>query len=257
MYHQYRKTCMFDSRYGKFRDYNWTTGPLVSYPFPPPSIREFIPDSRDTLAVVEFYGRVLGPGNIYVGDLHAPSGLERNFFCEVFPGAFPTACDAAVNITKEKEERENKEEINSSSGFGYDEDLFVSKAYHRGYLQSTPTTEYLPRDIARLRVNSIWAEEGRDRLPEVCVQDNFFQSLVNRTLYMEQKFSSNRMPKEELRAYLESEKPKFCDIDADALLNQTRWQKLLSSCDFHMPNVKGNLDIFEIGRRGGCDEILG
>jgi len=243
LYHQWRKTCMWDSSTGRYRNFNETEGNVMKFTFPPPTISEFSAYfrdtsmggccTRDTLDAVEFFGRVFGKANIYVGDLHASSGLERNFFCDAIPGAFPTTCDKVVEQQQEKTKRVQNKDL--AGKLNFDEDLLVSKAYHLGYLHEG--TKYATRRIASLRVKKILDEEGRDKIPKLCKEISI-DSLWNRTLYMEQRFSSNPMPREQLRAYVESKKAQLCNIDADALLNQTRWQNLFSSCEFDYEGCK-------------------
>lgn len=225
MYKQERKSLMFKSGSGRFIGY--TKQDSVD-------LQTFSPNSRDTLDVVDYFGRVYGKDKIHIGDFYAQDVAEE-FFCNAFPIAFPTAC---------KFVRDNRRNYsgNRNDNFLFDEDLVVMEAYRQGYLKNAPNKTVISRHEATKKLKTLFDTNGtRASLSKQCLTNTTrLIQFWNRTLSMEQSLAPNPLSSADLLSDFDTDISKLCEVDAKAILEQPEWQMAFSSCVFR-EQVEGSI----------------
>lgn len=217
MYKQERKKLMYKSGSGRYLGY--TTKDSVD-------LQTFHENSRDTLDVVDYFGRVFGKDKIHIGSFYAQD-LAEEFFCNSFPIPAPTAC---------KFVRDNRKKYfgNSNDFLLFDEDLVVMEAYRQGYLKNVPNKTVISRHEATIKLKTLFDTNGtRASLPKQCLaKTSRVIQFWNRTLSMEQSLSPNPLSSADLLVDFDTDISKLCEVDAKAILEQPEWQRAFSSCVF-------------------------
>jgi hypothetical protein len=232
-YKQRRKYLMFNS--GKSQYLPYSREPL-------PTFSAFTREwtgyrGRDTLSSVEVFETIFGREHIKVLNYHTES-IAEEFLCRGMPHS-PGACKIAKGLPA----GHGQKKTNNNLEFLFDEDLVISEAHRQNLLPD----QAVKRRTATLALEAYWDAEPnrREQLPKSCLTSSLQDWMRNRTIFTEryliQHYPNSIIPigKNESRTeFDEAAATKFCEVDAQEVLQDETFRMFLSSCAFAKPNTR-------------------